>query len=198
MWLAAFSSGGIWAQDSARFVSPSDCYSPLLQAKLDFRSQDSYRLAYLSLVNRESFDKLQGTGFLKGLFLDPPADIESSWGVFHEAQMKEMSQTSLNIDQERERSFSILGLDKQAGQIIHDCLTGGLGLSYTYWSTNKSTTILQLNWKGQGAIPLKIVKSHLENAKSTQSTGTTELFDGPILLKESRTITLKRSTLTMT
>jgi hypothetical protein len=166
---------------------------PLLQAKLDFHSQDSYRLAYLSIINRESFETLKGSGFLKGLFLDPPADLESGWGVFHQAQMKEISKTSLNIDQERERSLSILGLDKQAGQIIHDCLSGGLGLSYTYWSTNKSTTILQLNWKGQGALPLKIVKSHLDNARSTLSTGNTALFDGPVLVRESKTITLKRN-----
>lgn len=196
MFVAIFSMGGISrAQDAAHFISPSNCYSPLLQAKLDFRSQDSYRLAYLSIINRESFDTLKGSGFLKGLFLDPPAELESGWGVFHEAQMKEISKTSLNIDQERERSLSILGLDKQAGQIIHDCLTGGLGLSYTYWSTNKSTTILQLNWKGQGALPLRVVKSHLENATSTQSSGKTALFDGPVVIRESKTITLKRKDL---
>ncbi|MGD0180471.1 MAG: hypothetical protein ABSC15_11715 [Terriglobales bacterium] len=192
--LAVIGSTLCHSQD-ARFVPPSNCYSPLLQAKLDFKGSDSYRLAYLSIINRESFESLKGSGFLKGLFLDPPAALESGWGFFHEAQMKEISKTSLNIDQERERSLSILGLDPQAGKIIHECLTGGLGLTYTYWSTNKSTTILQLNWRGQGAIPLHLTKSHLQNATSVSATRPGVLFDGPITIKESKTITLKRTDL---
>lgn len=193
VFFAAFGSLEISYSQDARFVPPSDCYSPLLQAKLDFHGSDSYRLAYLSIINKESFDSMKGTGFLKGLFLAPPADLEANWGVFHEAQTKEMSKISLNIDQERERSLSILGLDPQAGKIIHECLTGGLGLTYTYWSTNKSRAILQLNWKGQGAIPLHITKSHVENAKSSSATRPGVLFDGPFTIKESQTITLTRT-----
>ena len=184
-------SSEVVAIDS-RFVSPSECYSPLLQAKLNFHDHDSYRLAYLSLVTRDNFDKLQGQGVFSGLFLTPPAQVDTSWSVFHQAQIKEMEKISLNVDQERERSLSILGLDAQAGKIIHDCLSGGLGLTYSYWSTSKTSTVLQLNWKGQGAIPLRITKSHLQNAKSKDATGRDVLFDGPITIRESKTIILAR------
>jgi hypothetical protein len=176
----------------ARFIAPSNCYSPLLQAKLDFHGQDNYRLAYLSLVTRETFDTFKGTGFLSGLFLAPPANLESSWSIFHDNQVKEMQRISLTVEQERERSLSTLKLDPQAGDIIKTCLTGGLGLSYTYWSTSQTSTILQLNWRGQGGIPLKIVKSDVQNANSRLAKGKGVLFDAPYTIKESQTITLTR------
>jgi hypothetical protein len=178
--------------EQAHFMSPADCYSPLLQAKLDFRGLDTYRLAYLSLVTKDNFDTFKATGALSGMIPKTPIGIETSWGVFHDAQVKEMSNTSLNIEQERERALTVLSLDPQAGKVIHDCLTGGLGLTYSYWSTNKSTTILRLSWKGQGAIPLRIIRSHIENANSTGAVQKGVLFDQPFLVKESSTITLKR------
>jgi hypothetical protein len=180
----------------AQVINPSSCYSELLQKTEIYQNNESLKLAMLSIVDSEVFEKINTNGSVTALFKGIP--FTGGFDAFRVAQRKYFELHKLNLDHESSTFTSVVGLDPQASKIFDSCISGLLQSSYglsAYTSTeDEASATVQLHWKPTKAgEALKITDSTIVNAIVEGGENYKgKLFPAAVSMKDSKTRILRR------
>jgi hypothetical protein len=180
----------------AQVINPNSCYSELLQKTELYQNNESLKLAMLSIIDSQVFEKINTNGSVTAIFKGIP--FTGGFDAFRVAQRKYFELHKLNVDHESSTFSSVVGLDPQASRIFDSCISGILqssyGLSAYTSSEDELSATIQLHWKSTSAgDTLKITGSTLVNAVVEGGENYKgKLFPGDVSIKDSKTRILRR------
>lgn len=187
-------------------VNPSSCYSELLQKKEIYENHDELKLAMLSIIDHETFDRIQANSSITAIFKGIP--FNAGWDAFKEAREHYFEEKTLNVDHESATFISSVQLDDQATEIFRTCVsglgTGSYGFASFGAAEDESVATVQLFYKPTDAgSSITILDSTVTNA-TVEGALPGKLFpaaehkktqQAPVSFKDSRTVTLNRTNL---